>query len=188
MARINNIWYGEFYAPVNSESREIREDFYAYAAASIKKMRDSDATIPMILLGDFNGHIIGHYSTSTNSNGKLIQKMERDQCVQVLNLNAPTWTQGERRTCVDYVAANKKGIDMIISARVNDEDYTTSDHDRIEIVTRQHLLVLENPRNQIPRCIPVYKLKDDRRRELYVNTLDKLWNKYKDVEDADPDK
>ena len=59
-------------APVNSENVEVREEFYAYAAASIKKMRDTDNTLPMILLGDWNGHIEGHYSVSTNANGKLI--------------------------------------------------------------------------------------------------------------------
>lgn len=78
MARINNVWYGEFYAPVSQDARDTREDFYAYAAASIKKMRDTDDTLPMILLGDFNAHIIGHYSVSTNSNGKFLQKLERD--------------------------------------------------------------------------------------------------------------
>ena len=86
------------------------------------------------------------------------------------------------------MAANKKGLDTIISARVNDEDYTTSDHDRIEIITRDRLLVLEHEKNCGPRRIPVYKLKDDRRRELYINTLEKLWKKYRDVEDNDPDR
>ena len=70
MARINNSWYGEFYAPVSQDKYDTREDFYAYIATSINKMRDTDDTLPMILLGDFNAHIVGNYSVSTNSNGR----------------------------------------------------------------------------------------------------------------------
>ena len=57
MARINNTWYGEFYAPVESENVEHRENFYAYAEEAIAAMRGSDSNIPMMLVGDFNGHI-----------------------------------------------------------------------------------------------------------------------------------
>ena len=39
MAKINNTWYGEFYAPVESENAEPRENFYAYAEEGIAAMR-----------------------------------------------------------------------------------------------------------------------------------------------------
>ena len=117
-------------------------------------MRDTDDTLPMILLGDFNAHIIGHYSVSTNSNGKFLQKLERDQGIRVLNLNTPTWTQGDRKTCVDYVATNKKGAETIVSARVNDEDFTTSDHDRIEVITNAKMLIIEHLKTELHEVSP----------------------------------
>ena len=72
MARINNVWYGELYSPTSNASVEQRTDFYAYASEAITMMRQKDDTIPMILMGDFNAHITGHYSTSTDGNGKLL--------------------------------------------------------------------------------------------------------------------
>ena len=57
MARINNTWYGEFYAPVDSDNVEARQQFYAYAEEAIAAMRHQDSSIPMIIVGDFNGHI-----------------------------------------------------------------------------------------------------------------------------------
>ena len=42
MAKINNTWYGEFYAPVDSENTETRENFYAYAEEAIAAMRKED--------------------------------------------------------------------------------------------------------------------------------------------------
>ena len=36
MAKIDNTWMGEFYAPVNSTKAEEREEFYAYAAEAIE--------------------------------------------------------------------------------------------------------------------------------------------------------
>ena len=36
MAKIDNAWIGEFYAPVNSAKAEEREEFYAYAAEAIE--------------------------------------------------------------------------------------------------------------------------------------------------------
>ena len=57
IAKIDNVWYGEFYAPVSSETTAERQNFYAYAAEAITKMLRTDASIPMVLMGDFNGHI-----------------------------------------------------------------------------------------------------------------------------------
>ena len=72
MAKINNTCYGEFYAPCESENAEPRENFYAYAEEAVAAMRENDRNIPMILVGDFNGHIKDHYSMETNSNGQLL--------------------------------------------------------------------------------------------------------------------
>ena len=72
MAKINNVWYGEFYAPVSSSDEDTRHDFYAYAAEAITAMRQKDPKIPIIILGDFNAHIKDHYSTKTDNNGKLL--------------------------------------------------------------------------------------------------------------------
>ena len=72
MAKINNTWIAEFCAPVNSAKADEREEFYAYAAEAVEVMRRKDRKIPMILLGDFNGHIKNHYSQDTNENGELL--------------------------------------------------------------------------------------------------------------------
>ena len=75
MGRINNVWYAEFYAPVNSANAETREEFYVYAAEAITAMRQKDPDIPMMLIGDFNAHVKEHYSTNTNENGKLLKRV-----------------------------------------------------------------------------------------------------------------
>jgi len=77
MAKVNNTWYGEFYAPVSSSNEEIREEFYAYAAEAIEAMRQKDPGIPIVILGDFNAHIKEHYSTKTDGNGKLLLKITK---------------------------------------------------------------------------------------------------------------
>ena len=91
MGKINNVWYAEFYSPVNSDKLEDREEFYAYAAEAIRAMRAKDPQIPIILLGDLNGHIKDHYSTETNDNGELILRMMKNQSLTLMNMNSPTW-------------------------------------------------------------------------------------------------
>ena len=39
MAKINNTWIAECYAPVSSANEETREEFYAYVAEAITAMR-----------------------------------------------------------------------------------------------------------------------------------------------------
>ena len=39
MAKINDVWYGEFYSPTSTDHIDDRMNFYAYAAESIKYMR-----------------------------------------------------------------------------------------------------------------------------------------------------
>ena len=97
MAKINNTWYGEFYAPVESENAEPRENFYAYAEEGIAAMRGEDNNIPMILIGDFNGHIKDHYSMNTNQNGQLLLNAVVNQSLELINMNAPTWERPGRR-------------------------------------------------------------------------------------------
>ena len=97
MAKINNTWYGEFYAPVESENAEPRENFYAYAEEGIAAMRGEDNNIPMILIGDFNGHIKDHYSMNTNQNGQLLLNAAVNQSLELINMNAPTWERPGRR-------------------------------------------------------------------------------------------
>ena len=74
MAKINNTWYGEFYSPVSSSNEDTREEFYAYAAEAIEAIRKKDPDIPIVILGDFNAHNKGHYSNTTDGNGKLLLK------------------------------------------------------------------------------------------------------------------
>ena len=150
MERINNTWYGEFYAPCDSENVEPRENFYAYAEEAVAAMRENDRTIPMILVGDFNGHIKDHYSMETNSNGQMILDAVKNQSLELINMNSPTWERpGRRPTCVDYVACNKTGYDKILKSSVRDEIYIDSDHHLIEITMNASLLLLvEQPQQR----------------------------------------
>ena len=88
MAKIDNVWYGEFYAPVNTDRAEQRNEFCAYAAEVITKMRNADPNIPIVIMGDFNAHIKDHYSTTLRSDhNKLI--ICRDS---QLRLSGTCWT------------------------------------------------------------------------------------------------
>ena len=48
MGKINNVWYGELYALVNSSNVEEREEFYAYAAEAVAPMRRKDNSLPLV--------------------------------------------------------------------------------------------------------------------------------------------
>ena len=141
MAKINNTWIAEFYAPVNSAKADEREEFYAYAAEAVEVMRRKDRKIPMILLGDFNGHIKHHYSQDTNENGELLLEIIKNYSLELINMNCPTFEQpGKNPTCVDYVALNKKGHEIVMTCKTRDEIYTTSNHHLIEITANSTLL------------------------------------------------
>ena len=189
MARINNTWYGEFYAPVDSDNVEARQQFYAYAEEAIAAMRHQDSSIPMIIVGDFNGHIKDHYSMETNSNGELILNTVRNQSLELINMNAPTWEgPGRRPTCVDYVACNRKGYEKILKASVRDEIYTSSDHHLIEINMNASLLLMVEPPKLRQTRIPVRKLKQTKRQELYQKLLQEHWKKLEGIEFNDPER
>ena len=143
----------------------------------------------MTLIGDFNAHVKDHYSTSTNDNGKLLNLMVKEQSLALINMNSPTHHQeGRSSTCVDYVAVNGKGHSAILTAKVRDEIYTTSDHDLLEITTNAQLLLLPEHPRQRQRRIPVRKLKNEKRRELYNKLLEDQWETLKDVEFNDPER
>ena len=91
MAKINNTWYAELYAPVSSSREEEREEFYAYAAEAVEAMRSKDPNIPMVILGDFNAHIKDHYSSTTDGNGELLLNVVKNQSLTLFNMNHPTF-------------------------------------------------------------------------------------------------
>ena len=189
MAKINNVWYGEFYSPVNSCRIEDRESFYAYAAEAIEEMRSKDRNIPMVLIGDFNAHLKDHYGTSTNGNGRLLLDIANNQSLELINMNHPTFERpGRDPTCLDYLLLNKKGNEALLKASVREEIYTTSDHHLIEITMNASLLLLTEQPQLRPRRIAVKKLKQNKRRELYQELLKEQWNKLKDVTFNDPDR
>jgi len=104
-------------------------------------------------------------------------------------MNSPTHHQeGRASTCVDYVAVNNRGHEALLTARVRDEIYTSSDHDLIEITANAQLLLLtQHPRTR-QRRIPVKRLKNDERRQLDQTLLDNEWKTLQDVEFNDPER
>ena len=96
MGKMYNVWYAELYAPVSTYTDEKREEFYVYAAEAITAMRMKDPNLPMIVLGDLNVHINGHYSTTTNDNGKLIKSIAKEEGLTLINMNSPTHHQTGR--------------------------------------------------------------------------------------------
>ena len=104
-------------------------------------------------------------------------------------MNAPTHHQeGRSSTCVDYVALNRKGHAAVLTAKVKDEIYTTSDHDLLEITMNAPLLLLPEHPRQRQRRIPVRKLKNEKRLELYNKLLGDQWETLKEVEFNDPER
>ena len=91
MAKINNKWITECYAPVSSANEETREEFYAYVAEAITAMRQKDPNIPMAIIGDFNAHIKDHYSTITDGSGQLLLDIVEKQSLELVNMNSPTF-------------------------------------------------------------------------------------------------
>ena len=83
----NNMYVIEAYAPCEGENTD---DFYDHlnthlVDANMKKT-------PIILLGDFNGHIEGWASTKTNKNGHTLLDFARYWRLQILPQNQITYT------------------------------------------------------------------------------------------------
>ena len=101
-------------------------------------------------------------------------------------MNCPTFEQpGKNPTCVDYVALNQKGHEIVMTCKTRDEIYTTSNHHLIEITANSTLLNMTLlPKRK--KKIPVWRLKHENRRNLYQKLLKEQWTKLEDVEFDDP--
>ena len=83
--------------------REEREDFYQFLVDHIIMAKEKAGEV--IMMGDFNGHVEGWTSGSTNGNGKLLRREVEATGMTLLPSKAVTFLgRNGRPTCVDYMA------------------------------------------------------------------------------------
>ena len=65
----------EAYAPVNTAPIDTRQDYFTTLTASILETQRKHPNKPLILIGDFNSHLRGWFSETTDSSGKLLEHL-----------------------------------------------------------------------------------------------------------------
>ena len=95
----NNTFIIEAYAPCEGKPTD---DFYQYLHAHMCEATTRKKAV--IVVGDFNGHIMGWSSSNSNKNGKALIHFANHWNLQILPNERITFTgrHGEE-TCIDYV-------------------------------------------------------------------------------------
>ncbi|CAG9321679.1 unnamed protein product [Blepharisma stoltei] len=82
-----------------------------------------------ILMGEFNAHVRGWWSTGTNQNGNRLKVMCKQWDQELLQLDKPTHLHSTGNTfCLDYTVIKRSMLDEIIDYDVNEDCPIDSDH------------------------------------------------------------
>ena len=65
----------EAYAPVSTAPIDTRQDYFTTLMASILETQQKHPNKPLILIEDFNSHLRGWFSETTDSSGKLLEHL-----------------------------------------------------------------------------------------------------------------
>ena len=117
------------YAPQEDDMKEAREEFFEDLSMEITKSKLANEEY--IVLGDLNAKICldsGGMLKSETSNGKLLENMINEQCLEVLNFSSKCsgkWTHVIRTTgqtsVLDYVLTSKKfGTNCVLSMVIDE--------------------------------------------------------------------
>jgi len=99
-----------------------------------------NSNLPVLIIGDFNGHIneIGHQRE--DENGRIVKKLINEQCFVLLNIDDKcigkiTWQRGESISTIDYALANVDMYSMIHNMEIDEEGekLDISDHKLITV-------------------------------------------------------
>ena len=95
---------------------------------------------PLIVMGDFNGHIGLIGMQKENDNGKMVLEWMNDYNMALLNLDDKckgqyTWQRGEQRSAIDFVMANGKGYQWVMEMEIDEDKdvFDLSDHNLITL-------------------------------------------------------
>jgi len=96
--------------------------------------------LPLIILGDFNGHIEGIGKQKEDINGKIVKKFINDYRLVLLNIDSKcegeiTWERGDQNSTIDFVLVNSEMYEIVDYMRIDEKGdiFDLSDHKLIEI-------------------------------------------------------
>ncbi|CAG9327871.1 unnamed protein product [Blepharisma stoltei] len=131
-SRIIGLMIGDFviieaYCPVENAIEEELEDFYEKLNIQIGEIRAAEQRT--LVLGDFNAHVAGWYSGTTNQNGKRLIKFCKEWQLKLMSLDKPTHTHSSGNVfCLDYCATDWDSADTITDFDTCPGNPIKSDH------------------------------------------------------------
>ena len=125
-------------------------------------------------MGDFNAHIKGHQSEETNSNGKLMKNLVKENGLEIVNLSNITFLgRHGRPTCIDYITLPSHLKEKIIRCGTINENLG-SDH--IPIFIQLAPLHSENTNENKRKIYRTEQLEDPIIRFKYQTKIEELMN------------
>ena len=118
------------------------KEFNKKMKSEIEKMIEArnENEEPLIVMGDFNGHIGLIGMQKENDNGKMVLEWMNDHNMALLNLDDKckgqyTWQRGEQRSAIDFVMVNGKGYQWVMEMEIDEDKdvFDLSDHNLITL-------------------------------------------------------
>lgn len=124
------------YFSVNDRERnkEIRREIEKYVEEKVEE--------PVIIVGDYNGHVGFKGEQKMDNNGKMIiEWMEKYNLIMLNDVKCEgvyTWTRGDQRSVIDYALANHRFHEKYCGMKIDEgqEKFDLTDHNLIEIGIR----------------------------------------------------
>ena len=104
---------------------------------------DNNQEKPILIAGDFNGHLGYIGELRLNYNGKLANSMIEENGLILLNIDEKcngtyTWSRNEQKSVIDFAIGNEKLYRMSQKMEIDEkqEKFDLTDHNLIEIQTK----------------------------------------------------
>ena len=127
--------------------------------------RDLDDGLGIMIGGDMNAHI-WELDGCENENGRRMKENMNEIGLQILNcvwdgLNEATWYTEDKKTTLDYVCMDGRGLKKVVSARILDfGEVIESDHAAIRVENERKWVMEQRKKKkkaQKKRCLNKHK-------------------------------
>jgi len=102
-----------------------------------------DENDPLLIIGDFNGHMNELGEQCEDINGRMVKRFINDYGLILMNLDekcegVTTWQRGEQKSVIDYALVNVKMYNLIEGLKIDEDEeiMDISDHKLFDIKLR----------------------------------------------------
>lgn len=141
-------------------------------------IESSGELVPLLVFGDFNGHVGYLGEQRINGNGRMLLEFIEKWNLIMLNMDDAceglyTRVQGEERSVIDYYLVNEKMYDKFRRMKIDEDkdDYDMSDHCYLSAVFQINKEE-RNRREEITERREYYRVKDKECMKNYVERLE----------------